>query len=342
MHYRLDRPLRDLRISVTDRCNFRCPYCMPRSRSARATVPARERAAELRRDRRLAGVFVALGVTKIRLTGGEPLLRRDLVSSWTLAMLAASRTSRSPPTARCSRARRALCGAGLTGVTVSLDSLDPDVSRDERRGFPVARGAGGDRGRPAAGPSPIKINCVVRRGVNETSILRLVISRSRGRSCVSSSTWTSAPNGWRREDVVTAEEILDRGPEPTRWSRKPGSQAMSPAATASPTAAARSVSSPRSPGPSAATAPAPGWARTAGSTPACSRSRGIDLRGPLRDGAADAELSRLVSTRGNAAPTAIRGRPPSPLAATHRDVLHRRMTGAGQAGIRGSSRALGA
>ncbi|GMU43321.1 MAG: GTP 3',8-cyclase MoaA [Xanthomonadales bacterium] len=175
---RLQRPLHDLRISVIDRCNFRCPYCMPEDRYPRdhAFLAAAERltAAEIAR---IAGVFVELGVGKLRLTGGEPLLRRDLPEI--VALLAA--LPGAPDLALTSngvllaRDAAALAQAGLKRITVSLDALDPQIfaTLSGNRGHveDVLRGIDAAE---RAGLAPIKINCVVQRGVNESQVLPLV------------------------------------------------------------------------------------------------------------------------------------------------------------------------
>jgi GTP 3',8-cyclase len=182
---RLGRPLRDLRISVTDRCNFRCTYCMPAD--AVASRPAfRARSEILTFDEivRLARIFAGLGVQKIRLTGGEPLVRRDLPDLVRqLARLDGIRdlaltTNGSALAAMAPRLR----DAGLKRVTVSLDSLDPDVyGRMNGIGFPVARVLEAISTSIAVGLTPVKVNMVVERGVNEGSVLPMArYARDRG------------------------------------------------------------------------------------------------------------------------------------------------------------------
>ena len=154
----LGRPMHDLRISVTDRCNFRCTYCMPREVYGRdfAFLPRAE-LLTFEEITRLARLFAGLGVRKVRLTGGEPLLRRDLpvLVAHARRDRRVSRTSRSRPTARCWRATRgALADAGLRRISVSLDSLDEATfARMNDVGFPVSAVldgiAGGARRRPA-------------------------------------------------------------------------------------------------------------------------------------------------------------------------------------------------
>ncbi|MDR0458085.1 MAG: radical SAM protein, partial [Burkholderiaceae bacterium] len=175
------RPLTDLRISVTDRCNFRCRYCMPRE-AFDAHYRYLPRADLLRFEEitRLARLFVQLGVRKIRLTGGEPLLRKDIEAL--IAQLAALRTPDGAPLdltlttngALLARKARALRDAGLRRVTVSLDALDDAVFRRiSDAGFAVANVLEGIAAAQAAGLAPIKINMVVQRGVNDPQILPL-------------------------------------------------------------------------------------------------------------------------------------------------------------------------
>src|SRR5689334_2420369 len=176
---RLGRPLHDLRISVTDRCNFRCTYCMPKEIFGRdyQFLP-RDQVLRYEEIERLARVFVGLGVEKLRITGGEPLVRRDLPDL--IRMLAALRRPDGGEldltlTTNGSALRalaRPLRDAGLQRVTVSLDSLD-DAVFGEMNGidFPVAKVLDGIEAAREAGLSPIKINMVVRRGINEASIL---------------------------------------------------------------------------------------------------------------------------------------------------------------------------
>lgn len=214
LHDSLDRPLRDLRISITDRCNFRCPYCMPRDHygPGHRFLPVGE---QLSADEivRLASIFVSLGVTKIRLTGGEPLLRPDLVEIVRrLHGLGIPDLALTTNGALLHRLAGPLARAGLRRLTVSLDSLDPAIfaaMSDSR--VDLAEVLAGISAAQAAGLDPIKLNCMVRRGVNEGSILGLVdLARSAGlilRFIEYMDVGSS--NGWRREEVVTAQEILD-------------------------------------------------------------------------------------------------------------------------------------
>jgi GTP 3',8-cyclase len=171
----LARPLRDLRISVTDRCQFRCTYCMPREVFGRdfAFLP-REQLLTFEELTRLARVFASLGVRKLRLTGGEPLLRRDLEKLVTMLARVGGIQDIALTTngALLAGKAKALAAAGLRRVTVSLDSLDDAVfmALNDAR-FPVARILGAITAAAEAGLAPVKVNMVVRRGTNQQSIL---------------------------------------------------------------------------------------------------------------------------------------------------------------------------
>ena len=215
---RFGRALRDLRISVTDRCNFRCPYCMPAEIFGRdfAFLP-KDQVLSFEEIARLAAIFVDLGVGKLRITGGEPLVRRDLPVL--VSQLSALRTPAGDAVdltlTTNGSALRALAGplaeAGLARITVSLDSLD-DAVFGTMNGvdFPVSRVLDGIAAARAAGLSPIKVNTVVRRGMNEGSVLPLARwAREEGlilRFIEYMDVGHS--NGWRLDDVVPAAEIL--------------------------------------------------------------------------------------------------------------------------------------
>jgi cyclic pyranopterin phosphate synthase len=215
---RFGRALRDLRISVTDRCNFRCPYCMPAEVFGRdfAFLP-KELVLSFEEIERLARLFVGLGVGKLRITGGEPLVRRDLPVL--ISSLAALRSPDGSPvdltlTTNGSALRTLaapLADAGLARITVSLDSLDDEVfGAMNGVDFPVARVLDGIAAARSAGLTPIKVNTVVRRGMNEASVLPLARwARDEGlilRFIEYMDVGHS--NGWRLDDVVPAEEIL--------------------------------------------------------------------------------------------------------------------------------------
>jgi GTP 3',8-cyclase len=216
---RLGRPLHDLRISVTDRCNFRCTYCMPKEIFGRdyEFLP-KDQVLSFEEITRAATAFVGLGVEKLRITGGEPLVRRGLPEL--VRMLAALRTpaggsldlTLTTNGAALRALARPLADAGLGRVTVSLDSLD-DAVFGAMNGvdFPVARVLDGIDAALEAGLSPVKINMVVRRGVNEASIvpmarwaretgvtLRFIEYMDVGHS-----------NGWRLDEVVSATDLID-------------------------------------------------------------------------------------------------------------------------------------
>ena len=239
----LDRPLRDLRISVTDRCNFRCVYCMPKEVfGGDFQFLDRKELLTFEEITRLARVFVAQGVQKIRITGGEPLVRRDLERL--IAMLSPIPGVDLTLTTNGSllaKKARALKDAGLQRVTVSLDSLDDAVFKAMNDvDFPVAKVLEGIEAAAAVGLAPVKINMVVKRGVNEHSIvpmarhfkgtghiLRFIEYMDVGHT-----------NGWRLDDVVPAAEIIStlnaelplepldpnyRGEVANRWRYREGS-----------------------------------------------------------------------------------------------------------------------
>jgi cyclic pyranopterin phosphate synthase len=207
------RPLRDLRVSVTDRCNFRCVYCMPKEVFGKdfQFLPRAE-ILSFEEIERLVRVFVGLGVRKVRLTGGEPLVRRNIERL--VEMLAKvgdlDLTLTTNGSLLASKAR-ALRDAGLKRVTVSLDSLDDATFKSMNDvDFPVAKVLDGMDAAEAAGLAPLKVNMVVKRGLNEDSVLPMARHfRGTGRILrfieymdVGSS------NGWRLNDVVSAREIV--------------------------------------------------------------------------------------------------------------------------------------
>jgi cyclic pyranopterin phosphate synthase len=215
---RLNRPLLDLRISVTDRCNFRCVYCMPRELFDKEYpyVPHAD-LLSFEEITRLARIFVRRGTRKIRLTGGEPLLRRDLESL--VRMLAGLRTELAAPldlaiTTNGSLLKRkaaALAEAGLQRVTVSLDALDDAVFRRMSDvDFPVSQVLEGIEAAAAAGFAPVKVNMVVKRGLNEHQILPMArYFRERGhilRFIEYMDVGNS--NGWRLDEVVFTDQVL--------------------------------------------------------------------------------------------------------------------------------------
>jgi len=208
----LGRPLRDLRISVTDRCNFRCVYCMPKEVFGRdyRFLPRRE-LLTFEEIERVARVFAGLGVHKLRITGGEPLLRRDLeVLVGQLATLGDLDLTLTTNGALLAQKARALADAGLTRATVSLDSLDDEVFRTMNDvDFPVARVLAGIDAAAAAG-LPVKVNVVVKRGLNEGSVVDIARRFRNTGHVVRFIEYMDVghSNGWRMDDVVPAEEIV--------------------------------------------------------------------------------------------------------------------------------------
>ncbi|MBV8079293.1 MAG: GTP 3',8-cyclase MoaA [Actinobacteria bacterium] len=218
----LGRPVRDLRISVTDRCNFRCVYCMPKEVFGREyEFLPRGELLSFEEIARVAHVAASIGVTKVRVTGGEPLARRDLERL--IAMLAELPVDLTLTTngALLAAKARVLAESGLQRVTVSLDALDDATFRALNDvDFPVTRVLEGiDAARDAG--LPVKVNCVVKRGVNEQEIVPLArFFRERGDTLRFIEYMdVGSTNGWRTDDVVAAKEIvalLDRefGVEP--------------------------------------------------------------------------------------------------------------------------------
>ena len=216
----LGRPLRDLRISVTDRCNFRCNYCMPKETFDK-DYPYLPHSALLSFEEitRVARLFVAHGVGKIRLTGGEPLLRKNI--ELLIEQLAALRTVDGAPLdltlttngSLLARKAKALKAAGLQRVTVSLDGLDDAVFRRMNDvDFPVADVLAGIEAAREAGLGPIKINMVVKRGTNEHEILPMV-RHFRGSGMVLRFIEymdVGATNGWRMDEVLPSSEVVKR------------------------------------------------------------------------------------------------------------------------------------
>ncbi len=302
----LQRPLHDLRISVTDRCNLRCTYCMPRKTFDEShTYLARSALLSFEEIERLARLFMRLGVSKIRLTGGEPLLRHGIERL--IEKLACLRTlqGQAPEIAMTTNAvllarkAQALKDAGLNRVTVSLDGLsDATFKRMSDTNVPVADVLQGIAAAQAAGLDTLKVNMVVKRGVNEHEIVPMaqhfrhsgIVLRFIEYMDVGSS------NGWSMEDVVPARAILDHigghfplqqldpnysGEVVERWRYADGGGEIGVIASV-----------------------------TQAFCHECSRVRlatdgklyhclfaddGLDLRAPLRDGADDSTLTRMMA-----------------------------------------------
>lgn len=216
----LGRPLRDLRISVTDRCNFRCSYCMPKEvfDSNYSYLPHAS-LLSFEEITRLATLFASHGVQKLRLTGGEPLLRKNL--EVLVAQLAQLRTVEGRPLdltlttngSLLARKARALKEAGLQRVTVSLDALDDAVFRRMNDAdFPVADVLDGIAAAQAAGLGTIKVNMVVKRGTNEQEILPMA-RHFRGTGVVLRFIEymdVGVTNGWRMDEVLPSSEVVRR------------------------------------------------------------------------------------------------------------------------------------
>jgi len=213
---RLGRPMRDLRISVTDRCNFRCVYCMPKDvfDSRYEFLPHRE-LLTFEEIERLAWIFAQdHGVEKIRLTGGEPLVRRHLEKLIEkLARIPAIDLTLTTNGSLLAQKAQALKDAGLKRVTVSLDSLDDAVFRAMNNvDFPVDDILEGIDAAARVGLTPIKINMVVKRGVNEHSIVDMA-HRFKGTGHIVRFIEymdVGVTNGWRMEDVVPSAEVIRR------------------------------------------------------------------------------------------------------------------------------------
>jgi cyclic pyranopterin phosphate synthase len=213
------RPLRDLRISVTDRCNFRCSYCMPKEVFDKdyAYLPHAS-LLSFEEITRIAKQFIAHGVQKIRLTGGEPLLRKNI--EILIEQLAALRTRDGHPLdltlttngSLLARKARALRDAGLQRVTVSLDGLDDAVFRRMNDAdFPVADVLAGLQAAQEAGLGPIKVNMVVKRGTNDHEIIPMA-RHFRGSGMVLRFIEymdVGVTNGWRMNEVLPSQQVLD-------------------------------------------------------------------------------------------------------------------------------------
>jgi cyclic pyranopterin phosphate synthase len=210
----LGRPMRDLRVSVTDRCNFRCGYCMPREVFGpdHAFLPRAE-VLTFEEIARVVAASVAMGVRKVRLTGGEPLVRKDLEAL--VALLAAidgveDLTLTTNASLLAAKAA-ALADAGLRRVTVSLDALDDETfMRMNDVGFPVARVLDGIAAAEAAGLGPVKVNAVIRRGLNEHAIVDLADHFRGTGTTIRFIEYMDVghSNGWRLDEVVPAQEIV--------------------------------------------------------------------------------------------------------------------------------------
>jgi len=209
----LERPLRDLRISVTDRCNFRCTYCMPKEIFTRDyEFLSRDLLLSFEEIERLVGLFKGLGVHKVRLTGGEPLLRRDLehliASLKAIGDLELTMTTNG---ALLARKAQALKDAGLDRISVSLDSLDDTVFRAMNDvDFPVAKVLEGINVAHEVGLGPVKVNAVVKRGVNDHTVVEMARYFKSTGHVIRFIEFMDVghTNGWRLDDVVPAADIV--------------------------------------------------------------------------------------------------------------------------------------
>jgi cyclic pyranopterin phosphate synthase len=299
---RLGRRLHDLRISVTDRCNFRCPYCMPAEiYGEKYAFLAKPELLDFEEIERLVRLFVALGVEKVRITGGEPLLRHELPRL-------VERLARVPGLRDLTLTTngyllatqaRALAEAGLRRITVSLDSHDDETfGRMNGRGIGVGKVLEGIEAAAAAGLAPIKINCVVQRGVNEGSVVPLA-RRFKGSGHVVRFIEymdVGTLNGWDPAQVVSAKEMVAAidavfplapvepaysGEVAERWAYRDGSGEIGVIA---------SVSQPFCRGCTRARLTIEGKLVTC-----LFAAGGADLRGPLRSGASDDALRARIA-----------------------------------------------
>ena len=296
------RMLHDLRISITDRCNFRCRYCMPKEIFNREyEFLQRELLLSFEEITRLTRIFTELGVEKVRITGGEPLLRKgveELVRS--LNGLDLQDLTLTTNGSLLSRRAEALAEAGLRRITVSLDSLDPAVfGAMNDVDFPVTDVLDGIDAAAAAGLTPVKVNMVVKRGVNAEGILPMA-EHFRGSGHIVRFIEfmdVGMSNGWRLDDVVPAQEILEtiaaryplepvdpnyKGEVAGRWRYTDGAGEIG---------VITSISKPFCGDCSRARLSAEGVLYTC-----LFAAGGIDFRAPLRDGADDAELAGMISS----------------------------------------------
>ena len=297
------RALRDLRVSVTDRCNFRCTYCMPKEIfGTNYRFMPRAELLSFEEIVRVARLFIDAGVEKIRLTGGEPLIRRDIHElvaklSTLPGLLDLTLTTNASLLTR-SRAQ-ALREAGLSRITVSLDALDDATFHAINDvGFPVSRVLEGIENAAAAGLNPIKINMVVKRGVNDHAVVPMA-RHFRGSGHILRFIEfmdVGSTNGWRLDDVVSSAEIVSmldeafglealdpqyRGEVARRWRYRDGAGEIGVI--------------------SSVTAPFCGTCTRArlsaeGQIYTCLfATRGIDLRRLLREGASDEYIARVIA-----------------------------------------------
>jgi len=297
----LGRPLKALRISVTDRCNFRCTYCMPKEVfGPDYTFLPREALLSFEEITRLARVFTGLGVAKIRLTGGEPLMRRELPAL--VRMLAAvpglEDLALTTNGALLPDLAPSLKEAGLRRLTMSLDTLRPERFRAiSDTDLPLDRVLAGLEAARAAGFAPIKLNCVLKRGLNEDEILDLAAFAREGGHTLRFIEFmdVGTTNGWRMESVIPAAQVrrildarwplepieADEGAVARNWRYRDGKGEIGLIA---------SVTAPFCRGCDRARLSAEGRLYTC-----LFAGQGLDLKGLLRSGHSDADLASLLA-----------------------------------------------
>jgi GTP 3',8-cyclase len=296
----LNRPLRDLRISVTDRCNFRCIYCMPKEVfGSNYQFLGKDEILSFEEITRLVGIFVPFGVRKIRLTGGEPLVRKDLhLLVKMLSEIPGLDLTLTTNGSLLEKQARLLKEAGLARVSVSLDSLDNEIFKAMNDvDFPVEKVIRGMDAAAEAGLTPVKVNMVVKRGLNEDSILPMArFFRKKGYILRFIEYMdVGHTNGWRMDDVVPAAEIVKRisaemplepadpnytGEVAERWRYKDGSGEVGVIASVT-QAFCRTCNRAR--------------ISAAGQLYTCLFAvKGHDLRSILRSGASDEEISGFI------------------------------------------------
>ena len=296
------RPLRDLRISVTDRCNFRCPYCMPAEIFGEAYefLPKNE-ILTFEEISRLASLFVDAGVNKLRITGGEPLLRVDLpkLIAQLAAIPGADDITLTTNGYLLAQQATQLAEAGLDRITVSLDSLDDEVfKRMNGRGFGTRRVLDGIGRASDAGLNPVKINAVVQKGVNDHTIVDLARHFKGTGHIVRFIEYMDVGNrnGWKLDEVVSAAEIVAMidaelslepaepnyvGEVANRWRYRDGSGEIGVIASVTQPFCADCTRARLS---------------TDGKLYTCLfATDGVDLRGPMRQGASDSELGDIIA-----------------------------------------------
>ncbi len=296
------RPLRDLRISVTDRCNFRCPYCMPAEIFGEAyEFLPKDEILTFEEIARLAGLFVTAGVNKLRITGGEPLLRVDLpkLISQLSEISGADDITLTTNGYLLAQQASQLAEAGLHRITVSLDSLDDAVFKQMNgRGFGTRRVLDGINRAATAGLSPVKINAVVQKGVNDHTIVDLARHFKGSGHIVRFIEYMDVGNrnGWKLDQVVSAAEIVGMidaelpmepgepnyvGEVANRWRYRDGEGEIGVIASVTQPFCANCTRARLS---------------TDGKIYTCLfATDGVDLRGPMRDGADDEELAGIIA-----------------------------------------------